>query len=865
MRLSITLLFLGLTLNCIAQNIFSQGSPNPRYITAPTDQATSVVFSGVTDTQLTVSWTNSTAVNYLLVVGTVSLNIVPLNNVTYTANSAFGSGSALGNGYVCYSGTSNTVTVTGLTASTTYYFQVFGFNFFIPGTEKFITSTATGNPASQTTAVPAATPSTQATSISLLGNHTINWTRGNGSNILVVAKSGSAVNSNPVDNTTYTANATLGSGTQIGTGNYVIYKGIATGFNFNEFSLTNGITYYVQGFEFNGSPGAEKYQTATASGNPFNFTYAAPGPYYMYHQTPMQPRKDNPGYTSSYVTGQTYAINLFADSLYYICYLDGAGHSYTLGADDRMYAMRKLKSDGLPPHLGWSYVDANADGEPDTIFSKSYSTGNTTLGSVIDLGAGTHPRYRGYYGEQTCTVCAAEFGYCETDDLYNWPRANKHVLFSGDKNVHNYFFVSVIKISTTYHFFLCGANASFPSSEARPYSLDYYTSTTGTSGFTLVKRNVLDGLGTGIDTFGAISDFWVDGGGRINFLVQTDHTGPYIGHSSNSGVSMQTTAKYRGVSVKQFSFASFSGSAPYLVGLQDNGTLYKSTEQGELAVNFVLCKLIDTGVDKFTWVETNRWRAQWQLPASSEEFTNSKILTTHSASTNVINAIRGKEVYDSTISAYYRTVNRNVVAPSEVLSGTAGTVRGSPQIVQMAGIFPNSAANYVDFTSPVAVTDTKYFQVKAPFFYATSLTDEWGLVSFTDSTNHDSGFWLRVYKSFFEVTVCGSGGKKKIYRSSSNIGGALISGIDQTIYMDGGFLWSNGTLTVNFDYLNNISVSKIQDDSFTDIFLRGTEKLRIGACPGTTNPYSKYFVKGVLTWNGISNATWNYWIKTELD
>ena len=55
---------------------------------------------------------------------------------------------------------------------------------------------------------------------------TVNWTSGNGAKRIVVCREGSAVNADPSDNSTYTASSDWNSkGTQIGTGNYVVYNG----------------------------------------------------------------------------------------------------------------------------------------------------------------------------------------------------------------------------------------------------------------------------------------------------------------------------------------------------------------------------------------------------------------------------------------------------------------------------------------------------------------------------------------------------------------------------------------------------------------------------------------------------------------
>ncbi|MFA5196032.1 MAG: M12 family metallo-peptidase, partial [Bacteroidales bacterium] len=97
-------------------------------------------------------------------------------------------------------------------------------------------------------------PSTQAssfTSSAITDNSmTVGWTRGNGTGgVLVVARAGSAVNATPENGTTYTANAAFGSGTQIGNGNYVVYKG--TGTSVNVTGLSTATAYHFAIFEYN--------------------------------------------------------------------------------------------------------------------------------------------------------------------------------------------------------------------------------------------------------------------------------------------------------------------------------------------------------------------------------------------------------------------------------------------------------------------------------------------------------------------------------------------------------------------------------------------------------------------------------------
>lgn len=96
-------------------------------------------------------------------------------------------------------------------------------------------------------------PTTQATSFSSssvsTNSGTVSWTRGNGDSIIVVAKQGGAVNADPNSGTSYNANSTFGSGAQIGTGNYVVYKG--TGTSVNVTGLLDNTIYHFAIYEYN--------------------------------------------------------------------------------------------------------------------------------------------------------------------------------------------------------------------------------------------------------------------------------------------------------------------------------------------------------------------------------------------------------------------------------------------------------------------------------------------------------------------------------------------------------------------------------------------------------------------------------------
>jgi hypothetical protein len=109
-------------------------------------------------------------------------------------------------------------------------------------------------------------PAVQATAVTISNVQrsyfTLNWTRGNGDNCIVLVKAGSAVNALPVDGTTYTpAGAAWNSGSQIGVGNYVAYLGADNTVTLA--GLTVGTTYHVAVFEVNGAFGPENYLTTS--------------------------------------------------------------------------------------------------------------------------------------------------------------------------------------------------------------------------------------------------------------------------------------------------------------------------------------------------------------------------------------------------------------------------------------------------------------------------------------------------------------------------------------------------------------------------------------------------------------------------
>ncbi|WP_315817587.1 hypothetical protein [Paraflavitalea speifideaquila] len=175
---------------------------------------------------------------YLVLVSTApTLTELPSSGTAYAIDDVIGNANV-----VSLSG--NTFTATGLTPSTTYYFFVFS---TIAASNCYNTSAPlTGTIA--TTAPPACTPPT--TQVSGLAAPTITgntidltWTRGSGDNVLVIARKGEPVNSAIYNSLVYPA------GTEIGSGNFVIYNGPAAAFSYA--SLSQNTTYHFSLYEYN--------------------------------------------------------------------------------------------------------------------------------------------------------------------------------------------------------------------------------------------------------------------------------------------------------------------------------------------------------------------------------------------------------------------------------------------------------------------------------------------------------------------------------------------------------------------------------------------------------------------------------------
>ncbi len=90
---------------------------------------------------------------------------------------------------------------------------------------------------------------------------TLNFTKGNGSKRLIVARTNSNTSVAPNDTSFYTQNSVFGNGTNMGSNNYVVYAD--TGSSVTITGLTYGQTYNFTIYEYNGIGGYSNYLTSS--------------------------------------------------------------------------------------------------------------------------------------------------------------------------------------------------------------------------------------------------------------------------------------------------------------------------------------------------------------------------------------------------------------------------------------------------------------------------------------------------------------------------------------------------------------------------------------------------------------------------
>ncbi|MDB5272151.1 MAG: C-terminal target protein [Chitinophagaceae bacterium] len=159
-----------------------------------------------------------------------------------------------------------------LSPGTTYYFAFLTLN-GDKVTSNYLTSTYATFSATTLNNAPT-TGATNLTFTNIQTNQmTLNWTNGNGTSRLIIAKQGSAVTSVPATGTAYSVNTSFGSG------EYVVYNGTGNSYTLNGSSpfgaLSPGTSYYFAIYEYTGSGSSCSYSSTALTGNQATTSFVA--------------------------------------------------------------------------------------------------------------------------------------------------------------------------------------------------------------------------------------------------------------------------------------------------------------------------------------------------------------------------------------------------------------------------------------------------------------------------------------------------------------------------------------------------------------------------------------------------------------
>jgi hypothetical protein len=237
MKLIYTPLFLLLTLSALAS--------------APTMPSSNLHFNAIDGGYINMGWTPGNGARRVIVAkaGTAP-GFIPQNGIDYNSSDVFGAGQEVAPGeFIVYDHFSTSFYLTGLSPATTYYFRVFDYNGTGTSTEYLTSSYLSG---SVTTSATPTIQTTNAGFTNITNNSvTVNWSNGNGTRRLIVAREATTAAVEPVNSTAYAGNSAFGSGAVVGAGNYSIYNSTGTGTNIT--NLKQGTQYVLSFYEFNGN------------------------------------------------------------------------------------------------------------------------------------------------------------------------------------------------------------------------------------------------------------------------------------------------------------------------------------------------------------------------------------------------------------------------------------------------------------------------------------------------------------------------------------------------------------------------------------------------------------------------------------
>ncbi|MBC7383101.1 MAG: T9SS type A sorting domain-containing protein [Bacteroidia bacterium] len=360
-------------------------------VSSPTVQASAVSFSQVGAVSFRIHFNKGNGDKQLVLIKQGNaVDTIPVNGLSYIANSLFGSGDNIGGKYVVYNGVDTTVLITGLNTGSNYHVAVFTYNGFSSNTNYLNTNPARGN---ITTVVGYNPPTAAASNIIFsdvrVSQMVVKWTKGNGTKRYLVGHEAVAVSRIPSDSTQYLGRSDFGSGTDLGTSNFIVYDGV--GDSVLVTNLKGGTTYYFSVFEYNGNGQFSRVlKTGSPVGNQQMLTVAS------------EPTGGSSAVTFANTTVNSTQVN----------WLSGNGTS-------RVVVVRE----------GSAVVSLPVDG--DTYFTDNNFNGNSSYLSpnerIVYVGAGNQFTVSGLKASTTYHFALIEFngsGYTSNYQSANFVRGN---------------------------------------------------------------------------------------------------------------------------------------------------------------------------------------------------------------------------------------------------------------------------------------------------------------------------------------------------------------------------------------------------------------------------------------------------------
>lgn len=227
----------------------------------PTINASGIVFSNITETSMTISWTNGNGSSRIVVCRESELlaNTYPVDGASYSFNTNYPQAPGLGSNKIVYNGSGNSFTMTGLTLNRPYAIGIMEYNGTGTATNYYpayvLSATRTPGGAPEPT-VPSSGISIKVVSVPEYAVE-VKWTKGNGDGRIVMVRDHKDVVSGfPVDGFGYSANDNFNLAPWSGP-NRIVYNGTGDSFVLRGISPTEW--YGLTIFEYNGQ------------GNPINY------------------------------------------------------------------------------------------------------------------------------------------------------------------------------------------------------------------------------------------------------------------------------------------------------------------------------------------------------------------------------------------------------------------------------------------------------------------------------------------------------------------------------------------------------------------------------------------------------------------